>query len=135
MERSREIKRTLYKLIVTDVSLIALFIMIASTIRSSDVTVLAPVCFAVLLFSNFLFLRRNLRTIGGSAAEEGAMSRSQRFSTYVCSIVFFVGTLYGVLMIWQGDLPRAILPVLLVPLSLAIYCLRTARRAGERRSN
>jgi hypothetical protein len=133
LERSRQIERAPYKLVATDVALIALFIVVASTIKSSDVALVSPVCFMVLSFSNFLFLRRNLGTIGGTAAEEGAMSRSQRFSTYLCSIVFFVGTLYGVLMISQGNLPRAMLPVLLVPLSLAIYCLRTARRAGERR--
>ena len=50
---------------------------------------------------------------------------------YACSAIFFVGTLYGVLMIAQGDLPRMVSPLLLVPLSLAVYCLKTARRPGN----
>lgn len=132
MERRRQIRRAVYLMVAMDV--VFLFIVILLS-RLLDLRVLAAICFPTLLVSNFLFLRRKLRMVGQAPTKEGAVTRSHRFSVYACSAIFFVGTLYGVLMISQGELPRTILPLLLVPLSLAVYCLRTARRAGVRKSN
>lgn len=79
-----------------------------------------------LLIFNFLFLRRKL---GKKPSTEETVRHSSRFYVYACAGIFFIGMLYGVLMISQGELPRTILPLLLVPLSLAIYCLIVARRS------
>lgn len=93
--------------------------------------------FATVLISNVLFLRRKLRMLGPPTteegarvppltAEEGARVPRRRFSLYGSAAVFFAGTLYGLLMISQGDLPRPVLPLLLIPLFLAVYCLKVA---------
>jgi len=132
MERRQQIQRAVYVMAALDV--VVLFIVILLS-RFSDLTVLAAICLPTLLIFNFLFLRRKLRTAVQDPKKEGAVTHSHMFSVYACSTIFFVGTLYGVLMILQGELPRTVLPLLLVPLSLAVYCLKTARRAGARKSN
>lgn len=113
-------------LLVGDVVLVLLFAVIAPN-RSRDLVLLSAVCFPTLLISNILFLQRRLKLGGPHREEGGTMPGKRKLNAYICSGVFFVGTLYGVLMIFQGELPWKIAPVLLVPLSLAIYCLKFAR--------
>ena len=134
MGRRKEIQRTLYAVVAADAVLVLLFAVIS--LNKPRVAVpLAPTCFLTLLASNFLFLRLKLKLIGPPDREEGTASRSGRFSLYACSAIFVIGTLYGVLMFSAGELPWTISPLLLVPLSLAIFCFRAARRARARRSN
>ncbi len=129
MERRQEIQRTVFTAVAVDIAVILIFV-VAWLNKPHDLVVFATICFPTLFIFNFLFLRRKLKRVGPPAAEQGTRS-SPRFSVYACSAIFFVGTLYGVLMIAQGDLPRMVSPLLLVPLSLAVYCLKTARRAGN----
>jgi len=133
MEKSQQ-NRAVYRIVALD-AVIVLFLVVGVLINPRALPLLAPVCFPILLVLNFVLLRRSARKIGPPAAvEERATPHSGRFSIYACSGIFFAGTLYGLLMVIRGDLPRTVLPFLLVPLSVAIYCLRTARRAGTRGS-
>lgn len=131
MERRQEIRRTIYAMIAVDGAAILVFVL-ALLSRPRDLPLLATICFVTLFLFNFVFLRRKLRNVGPPATEE-SVTHSRSVSVYACSVIFFVGTLYGVLMIAGGELPRTILPLLLVPLSLAVYLLKVARRAVTRR--
>jgi len=133
MEKWRQ-NRAVYTMVALD-TVVVLLAVLAVLINPRVLTLLASVCFPTLLVLNYLFLRRKLGRIGPPAAEERSTPYSGRFSIYACSAIFFAGTLYGLLMIMRGDLPRTVLPLLLVPLSVAIYCLRTARGAGTGRPN
>jgi uncharacterized membrane protein YfcA len=132
MERRQELQGTVYLLVAVDAVLVLIAVLLS---RFVSLTVLAPVGFAILLTLDYLFLRRSLKKVDPRTAEDSTRPRSRRFYGYACSAIFFIGTLYGVLMISEGELPRRILPLLLVPLMLAVYCLITARRAGARKSD
>lgn len=132
MERRQQIQRAVYAMVAVDAAVILVAVLLS---RLFTLTLLAAVCLPALLLFDFLFLRYKLRVVGQAPTEGRAAGHSHKFSVYACSAIFFVGTLYGVLMISQGELPRTILPLLLVPLALAIYCLRTVRRAGAGKSN
>lgn len=127
MEKRQEIQRALYIAVVADAALLILFVVLVSS-RPSILTPAAVICFLILLISNLLFLRHKKRVSGPRISEETSASHSHDSFLYLGSAIFFVGTLYGVVMISRGELPRTTLPALLVPLSLAIYCLRTALR-------
>lgn len=131
MERRKEIQRAMYAMMTVDAAL--LFLLAAISLRRpSSFMVLAVIYLPTVLISNFFFLRRKLKVVGPPTAGEDAKARPNRFSLYGCSAIFFTGTLYGVLMISQGELPRTILPLLLLPLSLAVYCLRGALQSATR---
>jgi hypothetical protein len=132
MERRQQIRSTLYAMVVVDVAVVAAVVLLS---RVFPIALLTVVFVPALLTFNFLFLRKRLKTTGQVSPEDRAAGRSHKFSVYACSAVFFLGTIYGLLMISQGQLPGTTLPVLLVPLSLAVYCLRTGLRAGSRRLN
>ena len=132
MEKRRRIQGTVYVMVATDVVFVLIIVLLS---RFLNIVALAMVCLPALLIFNFLFLRRKFKMVSQAPVGGGALPHSRAFSVYACSAIFFVGTLYGVLMILQGVLPRTILPLLLVPLSLAVYCFRTARRTGAPKSN
>jgi hypothetical protein len=99
----------------------------------SHLKVMAVTYLPIVLISNVVLLRRNRKIVGMAAMDSaGAQTRSGKRSLYICSGMFFAGTLYGLLTISQGELPRTILPLLLVPLLLAVYCLKMARRVATR---
>ena len=130
MDRHRYVQRAVYAMIAADVA----FLLVAALFsRSIDLNVLSAICLPTLLISNFLFLRLKLKTAASPSKEERAAPGPSRFSLYACSAIFFLGTLYGALLISRGELPRLILPLLLVPLLFAVYCLRTARQTGARK--
>jgi predicted MFS family arabinose efflux permease len=129
VERRQQIRRAVFAMVAVDAVVVLVVVLLS---RLFTVMLLAALCLPALLIFNFLFLRYKLRVVGQAPTEERAAGHSHRFSVYACSAIFFAGTLYGVLMISQGELPRTALPLLLVPLSLAVYCLRRARRAGVR---
>jgi hypothetical protein len=132
MERHKEIQRAVYAMVAVNTAL--LFLLVAVFLRaSSHLMIVIAVCFPALVIFNFLFLRRKLRRIGPPAEEECGVAHSGRFSTYACSAIFFAGTLGGLRMITQGELPWTTLPFLVFPLSLAIYCLKVARRNSTRK--
>jgi len=132
VERRQQIGRVVYTMAAVDTAVVFLVVALA-LVRPWDITLLAAVCFPSLLLVNFLFLRGKLSEIGPPATEEQTVPRSRRFCIYACAAVFFAGTLYGLLMVMQGEIPRTVLPLLLIPLSLAIYSLKTARRVGTRK--
>lgn len=132
MGRHQQIQRAVFATVAVDVAVVLIVVLLS---RSFNLMLLVAVCLPALLIFNFLFLRYKLRLVGQAPTEGRAAGRSHKFSLYACSAIFFVGTFCGVLMISQGELPRMILPLLLVPLSLAVLCLRTARRSGMRKSN
>jgi hypothetical protein len=132
MERRQQIQRAVYGMVAVDAAVILVVVLLSWLFT---LMLLAAVSLPALLIFNFLFLRYKLRVVGQAPTEGRAAGHSHKFSVYACSAIFFVGTLYGVLMISQEELPWTILPLLLVPLSLAVYCLRTARAAGVRKSN
>jgi len=130
MERGQQIRRAVYGMVGIDAAVVLIVVLLS---RLVTVTLLSAVCVPALLIFNFLFVRYKLRVVGQAPAEERAASHSQRFSVYACSAIFFVGTIYGLWMISLGQLPRTILPLLLVPLSLGVYCLRTGLRSEARK--
>lgn len=83
--------------------------------------------FPLLLVLNIALIQHKVlrkgQTNGG-----GVMDRRTRISTYVFSSIFFLGTAYGLLLLLGGEIPWTISPVLLIPLLLAIYALRIARK-------
>lgn len=134
MGRHKGIERAVYSMLAADVGVLALFVVVVLT-TSIDVRLLAAVGFPILLVYNFLFLQRKLRTTEPIVSPGGNVTRSSPFSIYACSAIFFLGTLYGLLMIGQGELPRAVLPLLIVPVSISVFCLRMARRASVKGSD
>ena len=127
MERRQKARRAVYAIAVSNS--IAVFILAALLLKKpEDARVLAPAGFMTLLLANFFFLRRKMITVDRNSIKESSMNLPRALSSYALSIVFFVGTLYGVIMICQRELPFVTLPLLVVPLSMAIFCLRTARR-------
>lgn len=131
MERRQEIQRAVYTVVAVDAAV--LFVSaIAFLARPHLPVVLAAVCFLSILIFNFLFLRRRLRKAGPPVAEE-SVANQQRLFLYLGSVIFIVGPLYGAMLVVQGELPRFIFPAFLVPLSVAVYCLKTARKIGTRK--
>jgi hypothetical protein len=131
MSEQPEIRRALYSMTAIDVA--ALFVLVLVS-RFVAVTLLSAVCVPFLLILNFLFIRNKLRAARQDSPGERMASHSNNFYVYACSVIFFLGTIYGLSMILQGEIPRAILPLLLIPLSFAIYCLRMGLKSRGRRS-
>ena len=130
MERRQKIRRAVFAVVAVDTAVLLVVVFLRHLFA---VMWLAAVCLPAFLIFNFLFLRHKVRVVGQAPTGARATNHSRRFSVYVCSAIFFVGALYGVLMIAEGELPRSILPLLLVPRFLAVYCLRTARKARVRK--
>jgi hypothetical protein len=131
METRREILRAMYLMVALDFAFLLIIVLLS---RSLDLIMLGAICLPTLLIFNFLFLRRKLRMTNRPDTER-VEAHSHKFSVYACSAVLFAGTVYGLITIVRGELPGAILPVLLVPLSLAVYCFRAGRSAGVRKLN
>ncbi|WP_420239027.1 hypothetical protein ACOBR2_05410 [Telmatobacter bradus] len=129
MERRKEIRSTMFKIVAWDVALLLLFMV---AFLPAHLKIAAATYLPTVLIFNVVMLRRNQKTAGTPTARAGDGARSGRSSLYICSGMFFAGTLYGLLTISQGELPRTTLPLLLVPLLLAVYCLKMARRITNR---
>lgn len=129
MEREQEIARTVYKVVAADVGFLFAFVLVVAN-DPAYLEVGTAVFLPCVLIANFLFLRRGLRRHGPPVSSGAGKSRTQSFWLYACSCVFFFGTLYGLLTILRGGLPKAVLPGLLIPLLVALYCLKTARQIG-----
>jgi len=130
MERRKRIKRTMYEMIAVDTALLFLLLAVFF-LRPSSIVILAAIYLPMVLIFNVLFLRRKMSSIGPVATEERAKPRPRRFSLFACSAIFFVGTLLGLMKILHGELPLTILPFLLVPLAVAVYCLKLALRSDS----
>lgn len=131
MGRGEQIRSDLYRIAGVDFILVFLATVVL-VLRPRDALAVAPVCFLLLLLSNVVLLRRKRRT-SAAKSDEATVSRSPTLSAYFLAVFYFVGTLYGVLLILEGEIPRAVALFLLVPLLLAVHCLRTAR--GSSRGN
>ncbi|MGH9733787.1 MAG: hypothetical protein ACRD8A_04255 [Candidatus Acidiferrales bacterium] len=129
MGRSEQIRPVLYRIAGVDFVLVSLAAAVL-VLKPRDALIVAPVCFVVLLLSNFDMLRGK-RRISEPKSREVMVGRSPKFSAYFLTIFCFVGTLYGALLISEGELPRTFAVFLLVPFLLAIHCWRTARRGSR----
>jgi hypothetical protein len=129
MDRRQQIRVAAYEMIAADTVILFLLILLVHS-KPAYLALAAAGYLLLVLISNFLFLRRKLRLAGPSNVKRSSEGHSGRFSLYAASVVFFLGTLYGGLMILHGDLPMVILPALIIPLVLAIYMLKTARKTG-----
>ncbi len=132
MERRRQIRHAVYAVVAVDAAVISVAVLLS---RSLTVTLVSGICLPVLLILNLLILRHKLRVTVKARPERLAAGRPRRFSVYACSALFLLGTTYGLLMVSHGQLPRATLALLLVPLSLGVYCLRAGYRARSRKPN
>ena len=133
VERHETFRRVVYLMILADCAVLLIFVVVFLRIPSSLSTLM--IIFPLILVSNFIFLRWKLRLIGLPATRSEGVSSRPNVSLYGCSAIFFIGTFYGLLMILQGALPRIVLPLLLFPLWIAVYCLRVARRTSTSTSN
>ncbi len=131
MEKRKIIQRTIYAMIAVDAALLVLFFTIFLW-RPSSLLILAAVFLPAILIFNTLFLRRKMSSLGPASNNEGAKPRPRRFSLFACSVIFFVGTLGGLTQILHGELPLTILPFLVIPLSVAVFCLKVARRSDSK---
>src|SRR6185437_2395786 len=86
MGRSEQIRPVLYRIAGVDFVLVSLAAAVL-VLRPRDALVVAPVCFVVLLLSNFAMLRGK-RRISESKPNEAMVGRSPKFSAYFL-IVFF----------------------------------------------
>jgi hypothetical protein len=134
MDRGTAIRQTIYKIVAVDAVLLCAFVSLYLYPPTHSVLLLALFMPTSLIF-NFLFLRHKLRAIGPSTKEEAAKARGNKTSLYRGSAIYFAGTLYGLLMFAQRQLPLTLLPALLIPLSLAIYFFRAARRISTPSAN
>jgi hypothetical protein len=124
VEEQNKIRFEMFKLVALDVVLLLIF---AASFLPTHLKLMATTYLPTVLIVNVVLLRRSRKTLGTPMVSAGTVTRSGRRSLYVCSGIFFAGTLYGLLTISQGELPRMVLPLLLIPLSLAVYCLKMAR--------
>lgn len=131
MERRREIRSTIFKMVAWDVALLLLFM---GAFLPSHLRVMGAIFLPTVLTFNVLFLNRSRRVAETPAASGSAAANTGKSSLYVCSGVFFAGVIGGLLTIIQGELPWTTLPMLLVPLLVAVYCLKMARRLATRKS-
>ena len=130
MDKHRQIKRNVYTMVAINGILI---IGVVALSRVLDSNLLLACGFPVLLSINYLFLRRKPKTPSSDLSAQEPPPRQSPYSLYVGSVIFFMGTLIGLATFVAGELPLSLLPVLLFPLSLAIYFLRVARRVGVRK--
>lgn len=127
MDRRNQIRLAVYAMIAVDAVFLFLLILAVQN-KPTYLPLAAAIYLLIVLISNSLFLRRKVRLAGRPSAEQGREGHTSGFSLYAASIIFFAGTVYGVFMFIHGDLPGKGLPILLVPFSLGVYILRTARR-------
>jgi hypothetical protein len=102
--------------------------------RLVSITLLSAACVPLLLIFNFLFIRNKLKAARQDSPEGHTANHANNLYVYACSVIFFLGTIYGSSMMLQGEMPRATLLLLLVPLSFAIYCLRAGLKSRARKS-
>jgi len=133
MDRRRKIRRAIFTMLAADVFLVLIFAAFTSegSRYTSTVTV---ICFATLVGSNLLFLYRRLKALGPADPRDRAGSESDRFWAYAGSALFFIGSLYGVIMVSQGVLSWATLLALPIPLSVAVVFFRIGRNAASRKA-
>lgn len=118
-------KRAVYTIIAVDV---ALAFCLAVVSRFAASVLVLGLGFPILLTFNYLYLRRSIRVAGSSTAGQTRPTPRDARSHYAAAAIFLGGTLYGLAQFFSGQMPLTVLPVLVVPLSLGPYMLRTARR-------
>lgn len=131
MNGRKQIRRSVYSIVLVD--FVALCLVIVLIAAHPAYLAFAVVAYAVVMVGgNFLFLRRKFKHAETPyPGIERGKQRPRRFSLYATSAVFLAGALYGLVLFLNGDVPIKLLPILLIPLSLAIYILRTARQVGR----
>jgi membrane protein implicated in regulation of membrane protease activity len=133
MEGHKEIRPTrVFVMVIMDISLLVIFV---AAFLPSHMKIMAATYLPIVLVSNVVFLRHSRKTEGTPGISANTMVRSGKSPLYICSGMFFIGAFGGLLTIIQGELPRTLLPLLLVPLLVAVYCWRMARRIATHASN
>jgi len=126
----RNLRRRVYTIVFIDVIALVALALVALN-YSARLVPLGVLSFLVLYGSNYFLLRRKVKAREPSDGESETVSRSNRAYLYLCSAIFSIGSVYGVLMVMRGELPWAVLVCLPVPLSIAIFTYRLARRTRE----
>jgi hypothetical protein len=86
----------------------------------------------LLLGFNYLYLRQKMSRLRPVTALRKGEPAGGAVSLYTMSVVFFGGAAYGVYLFSTGELPLALVPVLVVPVGFGLYLLRQARKVGAR---
>ena len=90
-----------------------------------SVQALGPLYLMTVLITNLILLRRDRSRAAKSA--EKSQSKHKGY-LYLTSAVYLAGFVYGSVMILTGEVPRATVPLLLIPLLMCVYSFRVARR-------
>ena len=102
MDRRQQAGRVLYVVLVGDAVLRGVFLALSQFLNLMPV---AAIGHPTLLISNVWFLRRKLNTVDRTPTGDEPVTRSSLFSLYAGSFIFFLGTLYGLLLIASGLIP------------------------------
>jgi hypothetical protein len=109
-------------LIDVALALVALLIMLGWGV---SVQALGALYLTTVLITNLVLLQRDRSSAPKSA--EKSQSRHTGY-LYITSAVYLAGFVYGSVMILMGELPRATVPGLLIPLLMCVHSFRVARR-------
>jgi len=126
MKASKQRQRVIYTLVAINSAV--MFIAAALFVAFGRLVFLL-VCFPVLLTFNVICIRRMQRSIPIPYQTEST-ARSRRRWLQAASTFFVVCALYGLLLFLSGQLPLKVLPVLAVPLFMAIVFLKESRRGA-----
>lgn len=88
--------------------------------------------YLVSVFALNIFLLRRGDSDGRTQIEYDNSRQRERFYLYACSGMFFCGFVYGLALIGNGELPRATILILIMPLVLGIYLFKLAWRPKKR---
>lgn len=129
---SLKTRRALYMVLAAD-TIVVILLVILLLKESAKMTTLLPACAVALFVIHFSLFRSRARNFAVTSDPQGEPSRdrSQKLSVYILCFVYAVGTFNEAVMIWRGELPRAVSPVLIVPALFALYCLRLARKRNR----
>jgi len=130
MDRERKVARAVYIMVAADAVLVFLLVLVIAPVPAY-LERAGAIFLPTVLIANYLFLRHSLRQVGPPETRRRSTDWAQRFWLYVGSGIFLVGALCGLLTILSRDLPKSLLPALLIPLLIALYGLKMARKAGR----
>lgn len=122
--RQNRMRRTIYLIVALDLVIVLCTAILYGFTNSP---LLLEGALPVLLVINLTFLRGGRRAGEPRAEAPASGTRNRTFWLYGGAGIFTGGALYGLALFSSGQLPLALLPVLLFPLSLACYFLWAAR--------
>ena len=129
MDRKRKVARTVYLMVAANTVLVILFVLLIAPVPA-DLEIAGGIFLPTVLIANYLFLRHRLKQVGPPETGERGTDWTQRFWLYLGSAIFLIGALFGLFTILSGDLPKSLLPALLIPFLVGLYGLKMAHKAG-----